>query len=38
LLLPNSSSSVGVLVLLALFVCLSILWRYICRNDQDLAI
>jgi hypothetical protein len=38
LLLPNNSGSVGVLMLLALFICLSILWWYVCRNDQDLAI
>jgi hypothetical protein len=38
-LLPtNSSGSIGVLALLALFICLSILRWYICRDDQDLAI
>jgi hypothetical protein len=38
LLSPDSSGGVGVLTLLALFICLSILWWYVCRNDQDLAI
>jgi hypothetical protein len=32
---PNSSGSVGVLALLALFIGFSILWWYVCRNDQD---
>jgi hypothetical protein len=34
----NSSSSVGVITLLALLICLSILRWYICKDDQDLAI
>jgi hypothetical protein len=38
LLSSNSSGSVGVLTLLALFICLSILRWYICRDDQDLVI
>jgi hypothetical protein len=38
LLSSNSSSRVGVLPLLALFICLFILGWYICRDDQDLAI
>jgi hypothetical protein len=38
LLSPNSSGYVGVLALLPLFFCLAVLRRYICRNDQDLAI
>jgi hypothetical protein len=38
LLLTNSSGGVGVLSLLALFVCFSILRWYIHRDDQDLAI
>jgi hypothetical protein len=33
LLSPDSSGGVGVLTLLALFICLSILWWYVCRND-----
>jgi hypothetical protein len=38
-LLPtNSSSSVGVLALLAWFICFSILWWYVHRDDQELAI
>jgi hypothetical protein len=38
-LLPMSSSgSFGVLALLALFICFSILTWYIRRDDQDLAI
>jgi hypothetical protein len=36
LLSSNSSSGVGVLALL--FICLSILRWYICRDNQDLAI
>jgi hypothetical protein len=38
LLSSNSSSGVGVLALLVLFICLSILRWYICRDNQDLAI
>jgi hypothetical protein len=38
LLLTNSSGGVGVLSLMALFVCFSILRWYIHRDDQDLAI
>jgi hypothetical protein len=38
LLSSNSSGSVGVLALLALFIYLSILRWYICRDDQDLVI
>jgi hypothetical protein len=38
LLSSNNYGSVGVLTLLALFICLSILWWYVCRNDQDLTI
>jgi hypothetical protein len=38
LLLTNSSGSVGVLALLALFICFSVLRWYIRRDDQDLAI
>jgi hypothetical protein len=38
LLSSNSSGSIGVLTLLTLFICFSILWRYIRRDDQDLAI
>jgi hypothetical protein len=38
LLSSNSSGSVGVLTLLVLLICLSILRWYICRDDQDLAI
>jgi hypothetical protein len=38
LLSPNSAGSVGVLVFLTLFIGLSILWWYVCGNDQDLAI
>jgi hypothetical protein len=38
LLSSNSSSSIGILALLALFIYLSILWWYVYRNDQDLAI
>jgi hypothetical protein len=38
LLLSNSSSGVGVLSLLVLFICLSILRWYICRDNQDLVI
>jgi hypothetical protein len=38
LLSPISSGSVGVLALLALFICLSLLRWYISGNDQDLAI
>jgi hypothetical protein len=38
LLLSNSSGSVGVLALLALFICLSILRWYVSRDNQDLAI
>jgi hypothetical protein len=38
LLSSNSSDSVGILALLELFICLSVLWWYICRNDQGLAI
>jgi hypothetical protein len=34
----NSSGSVGILTLLALFICLSILRWYVSRDDQDLAI
>jgi hypothetical protein len=38
-LLPlNSSGSVDVLALLALFICLSILRWYACRDDQELSI
>jgi hypothetical protein len=38
-LLPtNNFGSVGVLALLALFICLSILRWYICRDDENLAI
>jgi hypothetical protein len=38
-LLPmNSSGGVGVLSLLALFVCFSILRWYIRKDDQDLTI
>jgi hypothetical protein len=38
LLLSDSSSSVGVLTLLELLICFSILRWYIRRDDQDLAI
>jgi hypothetical protein len=38
LLSRNSSSGVSILTLLALLICLSILWWYVYRNDQDLAI
>jgi hypothetical protein len=38
LLSSNNSGSVGVLVLLALLICLSILRWYTSRDDQDLAI
>jgi hypothetical protein len=38
LLSSNDSSSVGVLALLALFICLSILRWYVSRDDQDLTI
>jgi hypothetical protein len=38
LLSSNSSSSVGVLTLLVLFIGFSVLRWYISRNDQDLAI
>jgi hypothetical protein len=39
LLLPtNSSGGVGVLALLALFICFSVLRWYIRRDDQDLVI
>jgi hypothetical protein len=38
LLLMNSSGSVGVLSLMALFVCFSVLRCYLHRDDQDLAI
>jgi hypothetical protein len=38
LLSSNSSGSVGVLALLALFICFSILRWYIYRDDQDLVI
>jgi hypothetical protein len=38
LLSSNSSGSIGILTLLALFICLSILWWYVCRSDQDLTI
>jgi hypothetical protein len=34
----HSSGSVGVFSLLMLRICLSVLWWYICRDDQDLAI
>jgi hypothetical protein len=33
-----SSGGVGVLALYALLICLSVLWWYICGDDQDLAI
>jgi hypothetical protein len=32
------SAPTGILAFLALFICLSILWWYVCKNDQDLAI
>jgi hypothetical protein len=38
LLLTNSSGSVGVLALLALFIRFSVLMWYIRTDDQDLAI
>jgi hypothetical protein len=38
LLPPDGSGSIGVLTLLSLFVCFSILWWYVRRDDQDLAI
>jgi hypothetical protein len=38
LLLSDSSGSIGVFTLLTLRVCFSISWRYIRRDDQDLAI
>jgi hypothetical protein len=38
LLLSDGSSSIGVLMFLALLVCFSILRWYIRRDDQDLAI
>jgi hypothetical protein len=34
----DSSGGVGVFTLLMLRVCFSVLWWYICRGDQDLAI
>jgi hypothetical protein len=38
LLLLHSSGGVGVFSLVMLRICLSVLWWYICRDDQDLAI
>jgi hypothetical protein len=38
LLSPDSSGSIGVFRLLSLLVCYSILWWYVYRDDQDLAI
>jgi hypothetical protein len=38
LLSPDSSGSIGVFTILSLRVYFSILWRHICRDDQDLAI
>jgi hypothetical protein len=38
LLSSDSSSSIGVFTLLTLFICFSILQRYIRRDDQDLTI
>jgi hypothetical protein len=38
LLSSNRSGSIGVLTLLTLFICFSILWWYIRRDGQDLAI
>jgi hypothetical protein len=38
LLSSDGSGSIGVLTFLTLLVCFSILWRYIRRDDQDLAI
>jgi hypothetical protein len=38
LLSSDGSGSIGVLTLLALLVCFSILWWYIRRDGQDLAI
>jgi hypothetical protein len=38
LLSSNSSGSVGILSLLTLRICLSVLRWYICRDDQDLEI
>jgi hypothetical protein len=34
----DSSGGVGVFTLLMLRVCFSVLWWYICRGDQNLAI
>jgi hypothetical protein len=38
LLSSDGSGSIGVLKLLTLFICFSILRQYIRRDDQDLAI
>jgi hypothetical protein len=38
LLSSDGSGSIGVFTLLTLLVCFSILWRHICKDDQDLAI
>jgi hypothetical protein len=38
LLSSNSLGSISVFALLTLRICFSILWWYICRDGQDLAI
>jgi hypothetical protein len=38
LLSADGSGSIGVFTLLTLLVCFSILWWYIRRDDQDLAV
>jgi hypothetical protein len=38
LLSPDGSGGIGVFTLLSLLVCFSILWWYVRRDDQDLAI
>jgi hypothetical protein len=38
LLSSDGSGSISVLEFLTLLICSSILQRYICRDDQDLAI
>jgi hypothetical protein len=38
LLSPDGSGSIGIFMLLSLFICFSILWWYVCGDGQDLAI